>query len=109
MKTDERKLLQDILLSIQSIDDHLDSKKIFDEYQTNKTRRRAVERELEIIGEAINRLLKTFPEINLSYKRQIVDLRYKVIHSYDSVDDVIIWNVIVNHLPILKAEIEALI
>jgi uncharacterized protein with HEPN domain len=57
MTIDEKKLLKDILDSIDSIDEHLESRRNFAEYLQNKTKRRAVERELEIIGEAVNRLL----------------------------------------------------
>ncbi|WP_262895579.1 HepT-like ribonuclease domain-containing protein [Pedobacter segetis] len=53
MKLEEKKLLTDILNSIISIDEHLENRKIFEEYISNKTKRRAVERELEIIGEAV--------------------------------------------------------
>lgn len=74
----------------------------------NKTKRRAVERELEIIGEAINNLLKMNPLVKISFSRQIVDLRNKVIHAYDNINDAVIWNVVVNHLPTLKKEIEDL-
>jgi len=58
MSIEVKKLLTDILEAINSVDEHLDGKRIFPEYQSNKTKRRAVERELEIIGEAVNKLLK---------------------------------------------------
>ena len=108
MTIEEKKLLTDILLCISSIDDHLEGRRVFDEYLKNKTKRRAVERELEIIGEAISKLLKINPDISISYARQIVDLRNKVIHSYDNVNDIVIWSIIMNHLPTLKLEVELL-
>lgn len=108
MTIEEKKLLTDIRISISSIDDHLEGKRLFDEYVKNKTRRRAVERELEIIGEAVSKLLKINPHISISYARQIVDLRNKVIHAYDNVNDMVIWSVIMNHLPTLKLEVEIL-
>jgi len=106
MTIEEKKLLTDIIVCISSIDDHLDGRRILNEYLKNKTKRRAVERELEIIGEAINKLLKINPGISIS--RQIVDLRNKVIHSYDNVNDIVIWSIIMNHLPTLKLEVELL-
>ena len=109
MNLEENKLFYDILICISSIDDHLEHRKIFEDYLKNKTKRRAVERELEIIGEAVNKLTKLNPSIKISFSRQIVDLRNKVIHSYDNVNDMIIWNVIINHLPTLKTEIDILI
>lgn len=108
MINEEKKLLTDIIISISSIDDHLEGRRNFDEYLKNKTKRRAVERELEIIGEAISKLLKINPGISISYARQIVDLRNKVIHAYDNVNDIVIWSIIMNHLPVLKLEVELL-
>jgi len=105
MTTEEKKLLTDIIECISSIYDHLEGRRILNEYIKNKTKRRAVERELEIIGEAINKLLKISPSIPISYSRQIVDLRNKVIHAYDNVNDIVIWSVVMNHLPTLKLEI----
>ena len=108
MTIEEKKLLTDVILSISSIDEHLEGRRIFDEYVSNKTKRRAVERELEIIGEAIGKLLKINPAISISYARQIVDLRNRVIHSYDNVNHIVIWSIIMNHLPVLKEEAELL-
>ena len=108
MSLESKKLCHDILICISSIDEHLEHRKIYEEYLKSKTKRRAVERELEIIGEAVNKLMKINPSIKISFSRQIVDLRNKVIHAYDSVNDAIIWNVVVNHLPTLKKEIDDL-
>ena len=109
MTLEEKKLLTDIIQCIVSVDEHLEGKRVFTEYKSSKTKRRAVERELEIIGEAISKLLKINPAIHISYARQIVDLRNKVIHAYDNVNDTVIWNVIVNHLPVLQAEAQNLL
>lgn len=109
MNIKELKLLEDIKTSISSIDEHLQHKRDFNLYISNKTIRRAVERELEIIGEAIGILLKLNPNINISYARQIVDLRNKVIHAYDNVNNTIIWKVIVVDLPVLEIEVNNLL
>ena len=101
---EEKKLLVDVIESINSIDDHLDNERVLDKYLSNKTKRRAVEREIEIIGEAMSKILKINPEIQISYSRIIVDLRNKVIHSYDSVDDILIWKIVMKDLPILLEE-----
>tara|TARA_B100000780_G_scaffold244566_1_gene188234 strand:+ start:275 stop:496 length:222 start_codon:yes stop_codon:yes gene_type:complete len=71
--------------------------------------RRAVERELEIIGEAVNQILKIDKTINISNSRRIVNLRNYVIHGYDKVDNVIIWGIISRDLPKLKEQIDSLI
>lgn len=65
MTVEELKLLTDIKTAIISIDEHLQFKRDYNLYCTNKTMRRAVERELEIIGEAVNMLLKVNPTISI--------------------------------------------
>jgi uncharacterized protein with HEPN domain len=75
----------------------------------NKMLRRAVEREFEIIGEAMSRIDKFNPEITISSKRQIISMRNRVIHGYDKIDNEIIWGTIVRHLPSLKKEIAELL
>ncbi|MDX2188507.1 MAG: HepT-like ribonuclease domain-containing protein [Bacteroidota bacterium] len=101
-----RKHLYDVLSSIEAINFHLGEKRNFFEYRKNLTVKRAVERELEIIGEAINRILKTNADFELTHARKIVDLRNYIIHSYDTVDDEIIWGIVNRHIPLLKSEIE---
>jgi uncharacterized protein with HEPN domain len=103
------KYLYDIKESIDSIEEYLGDKRDFFEYQKNKLLRRGIERELEIIGEAINRILKINPDIEISEARRIVDLRNWVIHGYDKVDDVIIWGIISRDIPKLKEQVESLL
>jgi len=109
MKREIKKYLFDIKVSIDSIYDYLGEKRNFFEYQENKLLRRAVEREIEIIGEATNRILKLDSTISIENARQIVDTRNWVIHGYDKVDDVVIWGILSNHLPKLRIEIEKLL
>ncbi len=109
MSVEEKKLLKDIEEAIVSIDEHLEGKRIFEEFTASKTKRRAVERELEIIGEATNNLLKINPSIAITSARKIVDLRNRVIHAYDNVDETIIWNVVINSLPVLLTEVQHLL
>jgi 4a-hydroxytetrahydrobiopterin dehydratase len=68
--------------------------------------RKAVERNLEIIGEAMRRILKEDPTFQITSARKIIDLRNQVIHGYDVIDDGNIWSIIINHLPKLKTEVE---
>ncbi len=109
MRREILKYLYDIRESINSIYEYLGENRNFDQYKSNKLLRRAVERELEIIGEATGRILKTREDIEISGARRIVDLRNLVIHGYDSVDDVIIWGILSKDLPQLKDQIEKLI
>ncbi len=71
--------------------------------------RKFVERNIEIIGEAMNRILKIDPSISITAARKIVDTRNYVIHAYDSLKSDILWAIVINHLPLLKAEINCLI
>ena len=103
-----KKYLYDVQQSIDSIFEYLGSKRDFFEYEQNKQLRRAVERELEIIGEAVNHLLALDENIAIDNARRIVDLRNFVIHGYDKVDNVIIWGVISRDLPKLKQQIDKL-
>jgi uncharacterized protein with HEPN domain len=68
-----------------------------------------VERNLEIIGEAVSRILKINSDFQISNSRKIIDTRNKIIHSYDNVSDEIVWGIIINHLPKLKSEIDSLL
>lgn len=106
MKREIKKYLFDIKVSIDSINDYLGSERNFFEYQKNKLLRRGVEREIEIIGEAMSRILKIDPTINIPNARQVVDTRNWVIHGYDKVDDVVIWGIVSKNLPELEKEID---
>lgn len=101
--------LLDISNSIDSIFEYLGEDRNFKIYESNKLLRRAVERELEIIGEATKRLIKTDPNMDISYSRRIVDLINWVIHTYDNVDNVIIWGIINKDLPLLKKQVSNLL
>ncbi len=90
MQLEAQKFLFDINESIDSINQYLKDKRDFNIYQNDKLLRRGIERELEIIGEAINRLLKIDPTLKIDNARKIVDLRNWVIHGYDKIDDIVI-------------------
>jgi uncharacterized protein with HEPN domain len=109
MKREIKKHLFDIKISIESIDEYLGAERDFFEYQRKKLLRRGIEREIEIIGEAMSRILKLDPNIQIKNARKIVDTRNWVIHGYDKVDDVLIWGIISKNLPELKKEINNLL
>jgi uncharacterized protein with HEPN domain len=109
---DERilKYIFDVKMAIEEIESYFQSfPKSFPEYQNNLVLKRAIERNLEIIGEAINRISKIDPTIQISNAQRIIGLRNQIIHGYDSISDENIWGVIIKHIPILKSEIEGLI
>ena len=104
-----KKYILDIKESVASIEEFLGGTRDFNLYKNNKMLKRAIEREFEIIGEAMNRIEKLDDRINISSKHQIISMRNRVIHGYDKIDDEIIWGTIVRHLPILKTEIGLLV
>lgn len=100
----------DILNCINEIDSFFENQELkFEDYSKNIMLKRAIERNLEIIGEAVNRVLRKSPEIEISNARQIVQFRNLVIHSYDNISDANVWAIIINHLPKLKTEVQELL
>lgn len=110
MEQSVKKFLEDILSAIDEIELFFESRqKRFDVYQADICLRRAIERNITIIGEATNRVLKSMPDIDITAARRIVDTRNYVIHGYDSVTDDIMWGIVIRHLPVLKDEVTRLL
>jgi uncharacterized protein with HEPN domain len=111
---DERilKWLYDIKMAIDEIDGYFNTyEKDFFKYRCNIILKRAIERDLEIVGEAVNRILQRDSEFGnkITNARAIIGLRNQVIHAYDNISDENIWSILINHLPKLKAEVDVLI
>jgi uncharacterized protein with HEPN domain len=105
-----KKLLLDVRDAGESILHNTAGKTLVD-YSTSRFFRRAVEREFEIIGEALGRLAQIDPPTAaaVSELRRTVDFRNRIIHGYDTVDDAVVWGVIEAHLPLLVKEISVLL
>ena len=104
------KYLQDILTAIEEIYSFMESRpREYSVFCDDLLFRRGVERNIEIMGEAMNKALKLYPELPVTNARRIVDTRNFVIHAYDSLKPDLLWGIVINHLPILKQEIEALL
>ena len=100
------KCLHDIKLSIAEIDSFIDVNTMnFEDYKINILVKRGVERNLEIIGEAMNRILREEPDYPIENAHRIVGLRNQIIHGYDMVSDENIWGILINYIPKLKAEV----
>ncbi|MFM9942045.1 MAG: DUF86 domain-containing protein [Hyphomicrobiaceae bacterium] len=104
------KLFWDILNCGTAIQSFLRDQTIED-YRNNLMLRSAVERQFEIIGEALRRLeLLDAPLLyRISDARRIIDFRNAISHGYDGVDDAIVWQVISEKLPVLMTEVRALL
>lgn len=103
------KYLVDISESISHIEEFTGNVDSFLDYEKNLLVKRAVERELEIIGEAMRRSLDIDEGIEIKHSKRIVDLRNRVIHGYDKVDDAVIWGILKKHIPLLKSEVGKLL
>jgi uncharacterized protein with HEPN domain len=101
------KYLSDVLQAIDLIESFVSDIKSFDGYVSDLKTQSAVERQLGIIGEAINKFEKLFPESTITNARKIVGFRNRLIHTYDAVDPSIVWAIIKNHLSPLKKEVKS--
>ena len=102
--------LYDILQSINEVESFFaDRPKKFEEYVSDLRTKRAVERNIEIIGEAVNRILKRDKNFQLNNAQKIIGTRNRIAHTYDKITDDLIWSIIINSLPKLKEEVEDLL
>ena len=81
----------------------------FDVFANDRLMIRAVERSVEIMGEAINRILKREPDFSLPNARAIVQTRNRVIHSYEKVENEFLWGLVKRHIPELKKDVERIL
>jgi len=104
----KRKLLLDISLSCQEITDFIDGKS-FEDFQEDRMLQLAIEREFEIIGEALHRLSR-IEESALAEKipeyRKIIDFRNIIAHGYDIIDEAAMWDFAINRVPELLDKVE---
>jgi len=110
MQRDTKKLLEDIRKAALSIVSFVEDKS-FDEYAKDDLLRAGVERKLEIVGEALNRLHRADPAAvaHIGDYRRIIDFRNILIHGYDIINNRIVWDVVQTRLPTLLAEVTALL
>jgi uncharacterized protein with HEPN domain len=99
------KYLYDILKAIELIEEFTSSINSYNDYLSDLKTQSAVERQLGIIGEAVNKFDSIKPDLSLENSRKIVGFRNRLIHAYDAVDSSIIWVIIKRHLSPLKEEI----
>ena len=110
MNAESKKLLLDVVEAGRSIVARC-SGHSFADYEADRWFRRTVEREFEIIGEALSRLGHSDPATAaaISELPRIVGFRNRIIHAYDAVDDATVWGIIESHLARLLLEIEAVL
>ncbi len=110
MNDNVRKNLIDILQASEEIETFIRGM-TYSDYHDSPVTQRAVERDFEIIGEALNRIKKIDEAIlsEISQHHRIIGFRNILIHGYDIVDDEIVWDAIQNHLQILRNEVQTLL
>lgn len=110
MDNDIKTWLYDILQSIIEIDSYYENKpRKFEEFVSDVKTKRAIERDLEIIGEAVYRILKRDKSYKLENAEKIISTRNRIIHGYDKISDDLIWSIVINHLPKLKEKVRKLL
>ena len=103
------KYLDDIIHSIELIEDFTSTISTFPDYVKDLKTQSAVERQLGIIGEAVNKFDLIHPENSLQNARKIVGFRNRIIHAYDAIDSSMIWVIIKKELPPLSLEVKKLL
>jgi uncharacterized protein with HEPN domain len=101
------------ILDIESVIIELDKvmslhERDFNKFSENFMAIRTVERDLEIIGEAVRKMMLIAPELKISSAKHIIGLRNMIVHAYDAIDPTTLWRILIKDLPLLKSEIEAI-
>ena len=110
MLLESSKLLLDIRQALDDIGDFTRGLDL-EAYLRDAKCRAAVERKFEVMGEACTRLRDRFPEVfeNVPDATQMISFRNRLIHGYDSVDDAIVWDIIMRKLPALGRQVNVLL
>lgn len=110
MRLEAKKYLYDIRQASARVADFTAGRQ-FEDYQSNAMLRAAVERQFEIMGEALGRLAKLDEKLvaGISEHRRIVAFRNILIHVYADVDARLVWDVVQTKLPLLRREVEMLL
>lgn len=107
MQSKIEKLLLDIRKTIEEIENFTAGKN-FSDFQKDRGLQLIIERELEIIGEALNRLLRIVPELEkkLPEIHRIIGLRNIITHGYDILEYEILWDIVENKVSQLKEKLK---
>jgi uncharacterized protein with HEPN domain len=102
--------LQDVLDAINDMQScFLGFPNRYDLFEKDIMRKCVVERKTEIMGEAINRIRKIDPTVEIPNARAIIATRNRIIHAYDNVQPTFLWGLVTRHIPELKKDIQRII
>ena len=106
MQLEAQKLLEDIRQACEHILEFIEGKTLSD-YTNDVLLRSGIERQFEIIGEALNRLFKVEPDVanQIHHYKRVISFRNVLIHGYDVVEDTVVWDVIIDNLPPLYNQV----
>lgn len=105
-----KKYLTDILTACNEVLSFFENAPlVFSDFEKDILRQRAVERDVEIMGEALNQMQKRDASIVVENAHAIIATRNRVIHGYDSVTPEFLWSLVVRHIPLLKSDVEKLL
>lgn len=101
------------ILDIETVIDEIESIKLrtennFKIFSEDIILQRAIERDLEIIGEAVRKILELKPTIEITSSKNIIGLRNIIAHAYDSVEPEMLWGIIQKNIPLLALDIKKL-
>ena len=107
---DVKKLLFDVHQAGEQITSFVRGRS-HEDYQRDRMLQSAVERQFEIIGEALHWAVDFDPELEKKMKgtRRIIDFRNRLIHDYADISTRVVWGIIEAHRPLLMAEVQGLL
>ncbi len=110
MRLESRKLVFDMQQAAELIA-RFTERRDFGEYVENPMLRSAVERQFEILGEALGKLTKLDPGLaeSIPDRRRIIAFRNVLIHGYDAILDEVVWGVVETQIPSLRATLDELL
>ena len=110
MQGESKKYLFDILEACKLIEQFARGKTL-NNYRSDALLRSALERQFQIIGEALQQLSRKFPAVveHITDYRSIISFRHVLVHGYNRIEDDVVWGIVESRLPRLRAEIEKLL